>query len=78
LADLDERYLFEAEQYFGEAPSDEAGDELVRTFEQLYLAEARVQALQALRRAEAAGDSEAIQSALQSIKENDSRRAALA
>ncbi len=41
LADLDERLLFEAEREFGEAPSDEAGDELATVFELMYLRDAR-------------------------------------
>jgi DNA primase len=78
LADLDERLLFEAEQYLGEAPSDEAGDELIKAFEQLFLENARKNALGALRRAEVTGDQEAIQAALLHIKEIDSKRSALA
>lgn len=78
LADLDERFLFEAEQYFGEAPSDEAGDELVRAFEQVYLADKRSTVMAALRRAEAAGEAALVQDALLRIKDIDSRRAQIA
>lgn len=78
LADLDERLLFEAENYFGEAPSDEAGDELIKMFEQIFLESAREKAIAALRRAEASRDSDAMQASLVEIKNLDARRAALA
>jgi hypothetical protein len=44
----------------------------------LFLADARGKALAALRRAEAAGDQEKVQEALLTIKDIDTRRAALA
>lgn len=77
LADLDERLLFEAEQAFGEAPSDEAGDELLRIFELMYLRAARSEAQQDLRKAESIGNMTIVNETLARIKEMDSRISAL-
>ncbi len=57
---LDERAPFEAEQVFGEAPLENAGDELLHTFERMILRDALNEATRALRAAEAANDTEAI------------------
>lgn len=77
LADLDERLLFEAEQALGEAPSDEAGDELLRIFELMYLRAARSEAQQDLRKAESIGNMPIVNETLARIKEMDSRISAL-
>lgn len=77
LADLDERLLFEAEQAFGEAPSDEAGEELLRIYELMYLRDARNQAQADLRKAESIGNTQIAHDSLVRIKEMDSRISAL-
>lgn len=77
LADLDERLLFEAEQEFGEAPSDEAGDELIRIFELMTLRDARTRAQTELRKADAVGDMNTVNDALARMQEMDSRISAL-
>ena len=77
LADLDERLLFEAEQQYGEAPSDEAGDELLRIFELMYLRDARNHVQTELRKAESVGDSETVNDALARLQGMDSRISAL-
>lgn len=77
LADLDERLLFEAEQEFGEAPSDEAGDELIQMYEMMVLRDARTLAQIELRKAEAVGDTDTAHEALVRIKEYDQRISAL-
>ncbi|HCR52378.1 TPA: DNA primase [Candidatus Kaiserbacteria bacterium] len=55
--------LFQAEQAFGEEPAEEAGDELLRAFEEATIREAYQEAVTRLRRAEAALDAAAVQSA---------------
>lgn len=77
LADLDERLLFEAEQEFGEAPSDEAGDELLRIFERMYLRDARTREQGILRKADSVGDMATVNETLARIQEMDSRISAL-
>lgn len=77
LADLDERLLFEAEQEFGEAPSDEAGDELIKMFELLSLRDARNRAQIELRKADSVGDMDTVHETLARIQEMDTRMSAL-
>lgn len=60
---LHESALFQAEQAFGEEPSDEAADELLHAFEEAIIREAYQEAVAQLRRAEAAGDAAATVSA---------------
>ncbi|MCR4276092.1 MAG: hypothetical protein NUV90_01780, partial [Candidatus Parcubacteria bacterium] len=58
--ELPEPALFQAEQTFGEEPSEDAADELLHAFEQAVIREAYQEAVANLRRAEAAGDVVAI------------------
>ncbi len=53
---LPEAVVFQAEQTFGEEPSEEAADELLSAFEEAVIREAYQQAIKELRRAEATGD----------------------
>lgn len=53
---LSESDIFHAEEMFGEEPSEDAADELLRAFEEAVIREAYQEAVQELRRAEAAGD----------------------
>ncbi|MDP2655872.1 MAG: DNA primase [bacterium] len=55
--------LFKAEQTFGEDPPEDAADELLRAFEEAVIREAYQEAVMALRRAEASGDTALVQSA---------------
>ncbi|MBI4065799.1 DNA primase [Candidatus Kaiserbacteria bacterium] len=52
--------LFKAEQAFGENPSEDAADELLRAFEEAVIREAYQSAVTDLRRAEASGDAAAV------------------
>ena len=62
-AALPEPALFTAEQRFGEEPSEDAADELLRAFEEAVIREAYQEAVMGLRRAEAAGDAAAVSGA---------------
>ncbi|OGG41190.1 hypothetical protein A2118_00450, partial [Candidatus Kaiserbacteria bacterium GWA2_50_9] len=53
---LPEPVLFQAEQAFGEEPSEDAADELLHAFEEAVIREAYQEAVMNLRRAEASGD----------------------
>lgn len=55
--------LFQAEETFGEEPSENAADELLRAFEEAVIREAYDKAVQALRRAEAVGEAAGVVSA---------------
>jgi DNA primase len=55
--------LFTAEQTFGENPSEDAADELLRAFEEAVIREAYQEAVADLRRAESSGDSGLVASA---------------
>ncbi len=67
--------LFQAEQTFGEEPSEDAADELLRAFEEAVIREAYQEGINTLRRAEAAGDAVAIGNA-QAVCANLSARLA--
>jgi len=56
---LPEAALFKAEEMLGEEPSEDAADELLRAFEEAVIREAYQEAVNSLRRAEAAGDAAA-------------------
>jgi len=60
---LPESALFVAEQAFGEEPSEDAADELLRAFEEAVVREAYQEAVAHLRRVETAGDAAAVKSA---------------
>lgn len=55
-----EAAIFQAEQAFGENPSERAADELLRIFEEIIVREAYQEAVADLRRAEAKGDAQAV------------------
>ncbi|MEK7515674.1 MAG: DNA primase [Patescibacteria group bacterium] len=55
--------LFKAEQTFGENPSEDAADELLRAFEEAVIREAHQESVVALRMAEASGDTATVHSA---------------
>ncbi|OGG76605.1 DNA primase [Candidatus Kaiserbacteria bacterium RIFCSPLOWO2_01_FULL_55_19] len=55
-----ESALFYAEQSFGENPGEEGADELLRAFEEAVIREAYQEGVNKLRRAEAAGDADAV------------------
>jgi DNA primase len=55
-----ESALFKAEQTFGENPSEDVADELLRAFEEAVIREAYQEAVMTLRRAEVAGDAAAV------------------
>ena len=55
-----ESALFYAEQSFGENPGEEGADELLRAFEEAVIREAYQEGVNTLRRAEAAGDADAV------------------
>ncbi|MDO8741981.1 MAG: DNA primase [bacterium] len=57
---LPESALFYAEQTFGEGPSGDAADELLRAFEKAVIREAYQESVRNLRRAEGSGDASAI------------------
>ena len=51
-----EPFIFEAERQFGEAPGEQAADDLLRAFEEAVIREAYQEAIASLRKAESAGD----------------------
>jgi DNA primase len=59
-SELPQSDLFAVEQQFGEEPSEDAADELLRAFEEAVIREAYQEAVGDLRRAESAGDAESI------------------
>lgn len=77
LHDLDERALFEAGLVFGETPSVGMGEELIQTFERMILRDALRDATQRLRKAESAGNADAIREAALDCKNLSARIAAL-
>ncbi len=77
LSGLGERASFEAERAFGEVPSEEAGTELLNTFERMILRDALKDATRQLRAAESAGQAERIQAMTLRCKELSGRIAAL-
>ncbi|MHB8660383.1 MAG: DNA primase [Minisyncoccota bacterium] len=76
LATLPELALFNAEQTFGENPSAQAADELLRAFEEAVIREAYQEAVGNLRRAEASGDVSLIADAQNSCAKLSARLAA--
>ena len=72
-----ETALFRAEQLFGEDPSEDAADELLRAFEEAVIREAHQEAVADLRRAEASGDASAIENAQAACARLSVRLAAL-
>jgi len=74
---IPERALFEAGLLFGETPSENAGDDLVRAFERTVLTEKLRDATARLRHAESAKDDEAMRRALTDCKEISARLATL-
>ena len=60
---LPEPALFEVEQAFGEEPTEDAADELLRAFEEAVIREAYQTAVHDLRRAEVAGDAASVERA---------------
>ncbi len=75
--EVPERALFEASLLFGESPSAEAGDDMLRGFERTILTDSLVEATTKLRRAEAAKDEEKMREALALCKELSIRLATL-
>lgn len=73
----EERWLFEAGLAFGETPDEKSADDLIREFERAVLMEKLVETTNALRRAEAGGDSSSISIALDQLKDISHRLAAL-
>ena len=74
---LPEPILFQAEQTFGEEPSGDAADELLRAFEEAVIREAYQEAVMNLRRAEAAGDAVAIENAQEACAKLSGRLSAI-
>ena len=74
---LPEPVLFQAEQTFGEEPSEDAADELLRAFEEAVIREAYQEAVMNLRRAEAAGDAVAIENAQEACAKLSGRLSAI-
>lgn len=77
LEALPESTLFQVEQIFGENPQEDAADELLHAFELAVIREAYQEAVANLRRAETAGDSDAIEKAQAACASLSSRLAAL-
>lgn len=61
--EVPEAALFQTEQTFGENPQESAADELLSAFEEAVIREAYQKAVHMLRRAESAGNSEALEEA---------------
>lgn len=72
-----DKTLFQAEQAFGESPTEEAADELLHAFEEAVVREAYQVAVANLRRAEATGDATSIENAQVACAEVSRRLAAL-
>ena len=75
--DLPDSILFEAEKMFGEDPAPTAADELLHAFEIAVVREAYQERVTELRRAEAAGDTEAILAASKACQALQANLAAL-
>lgn len=75
--DLPERAIFEAEFLFGESPHENAGDDLIRQFEQALLTGLLADASLALRQAESMKDEAAITAALTTCKELSAKLSSL-
>ncbi len=73
---LPESALFSAEQMFGESPSEDAADELLRAFEEAVIREAYQEAVNNLRRAEAAGEAGSVERAQAACTKLSARLAA--
>lgn len=74
---LPEPVLFQAEQAFGEEPSEDAADELLRAFEEAVIREAYRESVADLRRAETSGDVSLVGEAQALCAKLSSRLAAL-
>lgn len=77
LSGIGERASFEAERTFGENPTEEAGTELLNTFERMILRDALKDATRQLRAAESAGQADHIRATSLRCKELSERIAAL-
>lgn len=77
VREVDERLLFEAGLAFGETPSEDAGDDLLRMFERSVLTEGLHAATLELRRAEVVNDQEAIAEAANACRDLSARLAKL-
>ncbi|MDD3531566.1 MAG: DNA primase [Candidatus Pacebacteria bacterium] len=75
---LKEPVLFRTEQTFGEEPREDAADELLNAFEEAVIREAYQEAVQDLRRAEAAGNAVSVASAQATCAKLSARLASLA
>ena len=75
--EVPERALFEVGLTFGEAPAENAADELLQHFEKAVLAEALLEATTRLRRAESAKDQEGIREASNACADLSRRMTAL-
>lgn len=75
--DLPERAIFEAEFLYGESPHENAGDDLIRQYEQAVLTSKLADASIRLRQAEGAKDDVAIAQALRECKDLSSQLASL-
>jgi DNA primase len=73
LDELSEEALFQAGIAFGEHPSDDAADDLLRAFEQAVLTEALEEAVRRLRKAESAKDEAGITASLKASQELSKR-----
>lgn len=67
--DVPERSLFEAGLFFGETPSENAADDLIRSYEQAFLSQKLEEATMRLRQAEGRNDESAITEAMTECKE---------
>lgn len=74
---LPEPVLFQAEQAFGEEPSEDAADELLSAFEEAVIREAYRETVTQLRRAETSGDVSLVADAQKACAKLSSRLAAL-
>ena len=74
---LEERWLFEAGLAFGETPSEDAADDLIREFERIVLMDRLRDATTKLRVSEASGDEQAISTTVQEIHTISERLAVL-
>ncbi len=69
--------MFYAEQTFGENPTEDAADELLRAFEEAVIREAYQEAVASLKRAEATGEESLIEEAQAACAKLSVRLAAL-
>lgn len=75
--DVPERSLFEAGLFFGETPSENAADDLIRSYEQAFLAKKLEEATTRLRQAEGRNDESAITEAMTECRDLSERIRAL-